>query len=266
MLTRRTPEAHAAVLERFRKLRSGGQFTPPSLEGTIVHPGFDGGGEWGGAAFDPETGLYYFNSNEMANILRLVERPRTRGRSSGRGLYLEHCATCHGEDLAGTPPEFPALTRVGDRYLMWEIMQLTLEGRGRMPAFPKLRGEPLRALAEYLTTGKDAAVSAEPDTRDAWPIELRYTLDGYRKFLDPDGYPAIAPPWGALNAIDLNKGEIAWKVPLGEFPELAAKGHRNTGTENYGGPLVTAGGLLFIGATNHDRKFRAFDKRTGELL
>jgi quinoprotein glucose dehydrogenase len=97
-------------------------------------------------------------------------------------------------------------------------------------------------------------------------MDLNYTTDGYNKFLDPDGYPAIAPPWGTLNAINLDTGEYVWKIPFGEFPELAAKGLKDTGTENYGGGIVTAGGLFFIGATNHDRKFRAYDKRTGKLL
>jgi quinoprotein glucose dehydrogenase len=95
---------------------------------------------------------------------------------------------------------------------------------------------------------------------------MKYHFTGYWKFLDPDGYPAVAPPWGTLSAINLNTGEYAWKIPLGEYPELATQGMKNTGTENYGGPLVTAGGLLFIGATNFDKKFRAFDKKTGALL
>jgi quinoprotein glucose dehydrogenase len=95
---------------------------------------------------------------------------------------------------------------------------------------------------------------------------MKYRFTGYQKFLDPEGYPAVLPPWGTLNAIDLNTGDYAWKIPLGEYPDLAAKGQNNTGTENYGGPIVTAGGLVFIGATNYDRKFRAFDKSTGELL
>jgi glucose dehydrogenase len=98
------------------------------------------------------------------------------------------------------------------------------------------------------------------------PIDLKYTHDGYNKFLDPNGYPAVEPPWGTLNAIDLNTGEYAWTIPFGEFPELVEQGLTDTGSENYGGPIVTAGGLLFIGATNHDRKFRAYDKLTGELL
>ena len=112
-------------------------------------------------------------------------------------------------------------------------------------------------------TGEDKEVRLDgrPPATD-----LKYTMDGYNKFLDPDGYPAIQPPWGTLNAINLNTGDYAWKIPFGEFPELASKGLGNTGTENYGGPLVTAGGVLFIGATNHDRKFHAYDKATGKLL
>jgi quinoprotein glucose dehydrogenase len=89
---------------------------------------------------------------------------------------------------------------------------------------------------------------------------------GYNRFLDPEGYPAIAPPWGTLNAINLNTGEYLWKIPFGEYPELAAAGVRDTGSENYGGPVVTAGGLLFIGASNFDKKFRAYDSSTGALL
>jgi quinoprotein glucose dehydrogenase len=133
-----------------------------------------------------------------------------------------------------------------------------------MPGFHDLPDQAVQAIARYLISREDTAVSVAATRRS--PFEQKYTSDGYNKFLDPDGYPAVEPPWGTLNAIDLNKGEIAWKIPLGEYPELAAKGLRNTGTENYGGPVVTAGGLVFIGASNHDRKFHAFDKTTGKLL
>jgi len=117
----------------------------------------------------------------------------------------------------------------------------------------------------YLMTGEDTAVAA-PTFQTPWPFGLKYTSDGYNKFLDPDGYPAVEPPWGTLNAINLDTGEIAWKIPFGEYPELVAKGIRDTGSENYGGPVVTAGGLVFIGATDRDSKFHAFDKATGKLL
>jgi quinoprotein glucose dehydrogenase len=265
MLTQRTPEAHEAALAQFRKIHSAGQFVPPSFEGTVVFPGFDGGGEWGGAAFDPATGLLYVNANEMAWILRLVERPKTEGRTSGRELYLANCASCHRQDLHGSPPDFPSLVNIGNRYSEPEIRTITREGRGRMPAFEQLSKPEMRALVHFLLTGDDTAVEARVSA-SPWPFGLKYTSDGYNKFLDPDGYPAVEPPWGTLNAINLDTGEIVWKIPFGEFPELVAKGIRNTGSENYGGPVVTAGGLLFIGATDHDRKFHAFDKATGKLL
>jgi quinoprotein glucose dehydrogenase len=265
MLTRRTPEAHQAVLETFRKVRSAGQFVPPSFEGTVVFPGFDGAGEWGGAAFDPATGLLYVNANEMAWILRLVERPKLQGRTSGRELYLASCASCHHADLTGTPPDFPSLVNIGDKLSEDEIHTLVRQGRGRMPAFSQLSREEMSALVHFLLTGEDTSIEAH-FSESPWPFGLKYTMDGYNKFLDPDGYPAVEPPWGTLNAINLDTGEIAWKIPFGEFPELVAKGIRNTGSENYGGPVVTAGGLLFIGATDHDRKFHAFDKAKGKLL
>ncbi|MCC6860301.1 MAG: PQQ-binding-like beta-propeller repeat protein [Bryobacterales bacterium] len=262
MITKRTPEAHRAVLQRFRALHSGGQFTPPGFEGTVIFPGFDGGGEWGGAAFDPESGLLYVNSNEMPWVLRLVERPAPR-KLSGSSLYKANCASCHREDMKGTPPEFPSLTGLRGKYAEPEMAGLIRKGAGRMPGFGNLESAAVAAIARYVLYGEDTAVEGRQAPS---PIDLKYTHDGYNKFLDPDGYPAVEPPWGTLNAIDLNRGEIAWKIPFGEFPELAAKGLRDTGTENYGGPVVTAGGLLFIGATNHDRKFHAYDKATGKLL
>jgi len=142
-----------------------------------------------------------------------------------------------------------------------------------MPGFSRIGGDAIRAIADYILTGKDSpalmAESKPSPPNPPNPMDLKYTMDGYNKFLDPDGYPAIAPPWGTLNAIDLNDlnhGKIVWKIPFGEHPELAAKGMRDTGSENYGGPIVTKNGLLFIGATNYDKKFRVFDKLTGKLL
>lgn len=263
MVTKRTPEAHKAVLERFRKIRSGGQYTPPSFEGTVVFPGFDGAAEWGGAAFDPETGLLYVNSNEMAFVLRLVEKPPAEERPSGSNLYSRHCASCHREDFKGTPPEFPSLVDIGDRLPDSELRGVIARGAGRMPGYGHIGRDAIRALATYVMFGEDTEASVEGAPS---PMDQKYGIDGYNKFLDPEGYPAVEPPWGTLNAINLDTGEITWKIPFGEFPKLAAQGIRNTGTENYGGPVVTAGGLLFIGATNHDSKFHAFDKATGELL
>jgi glucose dehydrogenase len=264
ILTRRTPEVQKAALEKFRTVRSQGQFAPLSLEGTVIFPGTDGGAEWGGAAFDPATGLLYVNSNDVPYILSLVKRPGRQGRLSGRILYGQNCAGCHREDLRGSSPEFPSLVDAGERYTESEIHTLIASGSGRMPGFTHLDAYSISAITRYLLFGEDIHVVTEPESPS--PIELKYTNDGYNKFLDSDGYPAVEPPWGTLNAVNLDTGEIAWKIPFGEYPELVAQGLPATGSENYGGPVVTAGGLVFIGATNHDRKFRAFDKATGSLL
>jgi quinoprotein glucose dehydrogenase len=156
----------------------------------------------------------------------------------------------------------PSLVGLGARRSEDDVRKVIRQGGGRMPGFPTLTEDEVSGLVEYLRTGENPTVEHLSPS----PIDLKYRFTGYKKFLDPDGYPAVAPPWGTLNAIDLNTGEYAWKIPLGEYPELAEKGLRDTGSENYGGPVVTAGGLLFIGATNYDRKFRAFDKSTGRLL
>jgi quinoprotein glucose dehydrogenase len=254
MLTTRTPEAHAAVLERFRQFGSG-MFEPPSERGIIVFPGFDGGAEWGGAAFDPDSALLYVNSNEMPWIVRLIP-------NNDASLYKVNCASCHREDRKGSPSA-PSLEGIGDRRSRDEIAAIVREGTGRMPAFPDMGGRNIADLVEFLVTGRDKG--ADPAVK-ADPSWLRYRIDGETLFRDPDGYPPITPPWGTLNAIDLNAGTIRWRIPFGEYPELAAKGLKNTGSDNYGGPLATAGGVLFIGATNFDRKFHAFDKLTGALL
>ncbi len=258
ILTHRTPGAYAAVAEQFSKYKSGPQFMPPSMEGTMVFPGFDGGAEWGGQAFDPETGLFYVNSNEMAWVLRIVPRPG--GNADGKALYLRNCSSCHRADLAGTPPEFPSLVNIGKKLSTDDLRTVIREGAGRMPAFSKLGRLELRALVNYVATGANEKVAATDQSLN--PV-MPYTTDGYNKFLDPDGYPGISPPWGTLSAVDLNAGTIAWQVPLGEYPKL---GQPDTGSENYGGPIVTASGLVFIAATNFDNKIRAFDKKSGKLL
>src|SRR5579863_6281465 len=260
MLTNRTPEAHAWALERFRKFRSEGQFVPFGVgKDTVIFPGYDGGAEWGGSAVDPQTAILYVNANEMAWTGELA--PDT-GENSPKALYLSQCGVCHGEKMTGSPPAMPSLVGVGDHLSAQQIRATIKNGKGRMPAFANFDDGQLNALIDFLVSGKSKELpSPEPP-----PPDMKYRFTGYHKFLDPDGYPAIAPPWGTLNAINLNTGEYVWKINLGEYPELAAKGLKNTGTENYGGPVVTAGGLVFIGASDFDKKFRAFDKTTGELL
>ena len=267
VVTDRTPKARAAVLETFGKSLSGGQFVPPSTEGTIIFPGFDGGGEWGGAAWDPTSSLLYVNSNEMAWILQMVELSGS-AQPTGRDLYMMHCAACHGPDRKGSSDQsFPSLEGVSSKMTDVQISNQMASGKGFMPSFGFLTEQERIAITEYVVSPDAAATELPRDSLDYGKTFAGspYGHTGYNRFFDPDGYPAVKPPWGTLNAIDLNQGEIVWTVPLGEYDELTAQGIPQTGTENYGGPVVTAGGLLFIGATN-DERFRAFDKDTGEPL
>ena len=259
MLTNRTPAVHEWAVEKFREFRSLGQFIPLTVgKETVVFPGFDGGAEWGGSAFDPETGLLYVNANDVPWTSSLAENV---AGASGKKIYLTNCANCHGDAMLGAPPSIPSLVDLQGKRTVAQITTIVQQGSGRMPSFPNLSATDTAALARFVLSGENKELQSSGEA--SLP---KYRFTGYHKFRDPDGYPAVAPPWGTLNAINLNTGEYAWKVPLGEYPELVAQGLKDTGSENYGGPIVTAGGLVFIAATNYDRKFRAFDKSSGKLL
>ena len=265
-----SPESRAFVLDRLRSVRSGDQFVPPSTAGTVIFPGFDGGGEWGGAAWDAEEGLLYVNGNEMPWILTMVpaDPPEEDPVGLGERIYRRNCVVCHGVDRRGDPlRQVASLRDIAERMERSEATTVLENGKGNMPGFAFLSPREKEAVLDFLY-GREAR--AEPEAapegnrRRAAP-GVPYTHTGYNRFLDPEGYPAAAPPWGTLNAIDLNRGEIRWQVVLGEYEELTRRGIPQTGTENYGGPIVTAGGLVFIGATR-DERFRAFDKTDGRLL
>ena len=255
------------LIAKLRTLRHATPFELPSEEGTILFPGMDGGGEWGGAAWDPETGLLYVNSNEMAwniEMKKQVTAEELAGLSPGEKVYTLNCAACHGAERKGNPASgYPSLVDIGKRQKRPYIASIIAKGKGMMPGFGHLSEAERQALVSFLLNEEKKEVGGSEVATTRFP--LPYKMAGYTKFLDSNGLPAISPPWGQLSAINLHTGEYAWQIPLGEYEELVKRGITNTGCENYGGPVVTAGGVLFIAATR-DGKFRAFDKKTGKLL
>ncbi|MBL49952.1 MAG: quinoprotein glucose dehydrogenase [Roseibacillus sp.] len=257
-----SPSTHQLTLDRIRASPNFGPFPAPSLKETIMFPGYDGGMEWGGGAADPD-GIYYVNINEMPWILQMIETKRADGAGLARGErdYMTNCSACHGINLKGNPQAgFPPLVDIAKRKPRAEVEKITREGAGRMPAYATMPEDKRQAILDYVLNPK-----APPGPEESDKGQPSYAFGGFRRWLDPEGYPAIKPPWGTLNAVDLNTGELKWKVVLGEYAALTKRGIPPTGTENYGGPVVTAGGLLFIGATA-DETFRAFDRDNGKLL
>jgi quinoprotein glucose dehydrogenase len=254
------------LLAQFRGARKG-LFQPFGRDNVILLPGFDGGGEWGGPGIDP-AGILYVNGSNMAWLESMSDAPKESALAlmgPGQRRYTEYCLACHGPERKGLPAgNIPSLVDVGLRLHRDEIVSLIGTGRKMMPGFTTLSAADKEAVAGYLLGDVQAPEHAAAPATGA-PARIPFRFNGYNRWLDSKGYPAIAPPWGTLSAIDLNTGQYLWHVPLGEFKELTAKGFPPTGAENYGGPVVTAGNLLFIAATK-DGMFRAYDKRTGTVL
>lgn len=274
-ITTRTPEAHAYVLDRFVNSRSGTKNIPPSLEGSLYY-GIGGGAEWGGNAADP-NGVMYVNANNMLWWLKMRDAKEQKSGTAltkGATLFNRNCAACHATDgksnAVASTQAYPVLKDVGKRLSRQQIATILETGRGRMPSFQHISKEDRNAIIDFLLeTEKPASndihhvADIKADKEKEFPHAPPYINNGNVQFRDQDNYPAIKPPWGTLNAVNLNTGEYLWKVTLGEYPELTKKGIPPTGTENHGGPVVTAGGLLFIAAT-YDEHLRAFDTKTGK--
>ncbi|MFY8012648.1 MAG: PQQ-binding-like beta-propeller repeat protein [Saprospiraceae bacterium] len=264
-------EERTWVEEKMATLRYGHAFVLPGKTPSLIYPGFDGGGEWGGSAVDPQEDILWVNSNEMPWIMEMkaVKKREVKEETiyaAGKRLFEEQCAVCHGENKKGLGNN-PSLENITSRYNQSALTTLLNSGRRMMPSFKRLPDAEKEAIASYLLAlpnGKQAYVERDKRKETAYD-RVPYKMAGYNKFLTPKGNPAISPPWGSLNAINLKTGKLLWKVPLGEYPELKKKGVPPTGTENYGGPVVTAGGLVFIAGTP-DKMFRAFNKMNGKLV
>ena len=265
-LTTRTPEAHDYAKKIWEQASEGEHFMPLTEAGTFVFPGLDGGGEWGGAAFEPSSGNLIINASEMPWILSLrkADAIGDRNISKGKSIYNAFCLSCHGKDLEGGDMfgAVPSLKNLKERLDEKMVAAILKNGKGAMPSFAFLPDDQVKAISSFLLETADAE-KVEIAKEDTWPYP--YYFNGYTRFQDEEGYPAITPPWGTLNAINLNTGEISWKVTLGEYPELMQAGTEPMGSESYGGPVVSASGLIFIAGTL-DEKFRVFDSSNGDLL
>ena len=286
-LTSYSPGSNDSLLKKFNSMRYEGLFTPPDIRGTLMLPGTRGGSSWGGGAFDPATAVLYVKSNDSPEInhMEKIERETIASTVSvynqGKALYLKYCATCHGRDRNGDEPHTPSLRNIEKKLTKDATLQKILKGSGRMPSFSSILTGREKAIIAFLFETKEARPSqAEADlfeihnnqmsasdfqNQKADSNQLYLNMTPFSHWYDPNGKPAIKPPWGMLSAISLNSGDYQWQIPLGNVPELQQPGESDTGTEGSGGPIVTAGGLVFIGSTR-DKKLRALDKSTGKIL
>ncbi|MBM3824449.1 MAG: pyrroloquinoline quinone-dependent dehydrogenase [Verrucomicrobia bacterium] len=265
-----SPAHRRSVLDQLRTIKPAPLYAPPALERTVVMPQFNGGAEWGGQAFNPDTGYFFVNTSNEAEWMSMTPaRPTTSItlNALGEHLFSTLCSTCHGSTTAlapGTPPP-PSLDGLARRVPKTDTAKLLETGRNQMPSFASLSELERRALVAFLyAEGHDTSLDPKEIKID-WADRIRFVDTGHKDFRDHEGYPVNKRPWGVLSAVNLNQGTIAWQVPLGTYPELEKRGYSPTGTFNIGGPIATAGGLVFIAATR-DERFRAFDQRDGKVL
>jgi len=265
-ITNISQQSHDFIKKIFDSSLHASKFFPPGEKPMLLY-GYSGGAEWGGNAIDSD-GILYQNANNALWKVQMESRlhPEMEFSTAGQGLYISHCSSCHRTDKKGNGAEIPGLLQIGLRLSETEINHIIVDGRRRMPSFSQLSPVERKAIIQYLLTGQSVkAVSKPEQKKNGFPYQPAYHAKIWEKVYDQNRYPAVKPPWGTLSAIDLKTGGYLWQVPLGEYPELTKQGTPLTGTENYGGPIVTDGGLIFIAATR-DEKIRAFDKMTGKAV
>ena len=275
------PAERAKIREEIANANNKGIFTPPSFKDTVEMPGNNGGSNFGEEAIDPTTGFLYVQTKNALSMIKLeAKRPRMEihgtPATQGRVLYIQNCQMCHMAELQGQPPSVPSLVDIVSKIGAAQVRNTVANGAPPMPAFTDLSAKDLDSLIAYLSAPKTADVPPDllaylsaPKSQPAAATDgsdaVRYWT-GYGYLNSSEGLPAARPPWETLTAYDLNKGAIAWQIPLGGVTALEKKGIDDTGSFwSRGGPVVTAGGLIFSG-TKSDSKIRAYDKDTGKEL
>jgi quinoprotein glucose dehydrogenase len=258
--------------------RQEGIYTPPTLGTTMETPGNNGGSNWGSSAIDPETNTFYVVSKDAPSLLHLEAKPPKRvvpgpPENQGLVLYMQYCRSCHQANRKGQPPAIPSLEGVIERAGTQRVRDAIHNGIPPMPAIPDLNDSEIDKINAYLKAPDKANIApdilarilAPPVTTRIAPKGTRYWT-GYGYMNSTEGLPAISPPWSSLTAYDMNKGDIKWKIPLGEVSALAAKGITGTGSFwPRGGGVVTAGGLIIV-PTKSDMTLHVYDKDTGKQI
>lgn len=251
-----------SLINALRNMRTGRQYIPVTEKTTIIYPGTDGGADWGGAGTDPE-GIIYIPSKEIPVYTRLVLNTETAAKEvTGKILYEMNCSSCHGQNREGSGDgTFPSLIGLASRMNSNEISTLIKNGNGLMPSFSSRISDTERVAIIHFLLG-EAQLKVPVKVQNTFGVPFHHTA--LTRWYE-NGYPVSLPPWGTLTAINLNTGNLLWKVPLGIYTSLIKKGMPPTGTDNYGGPLITAGGLVIMAGTR-DQMIRIFSKITGRLL
>jgi quinoprotein glucose dehydrogenase len=279
MVTDISKASHDYIINEISKYSYGDIYHPQHTDGIVQVPGFRGGGEWSGGAFDPTSNIIYIGANDIPNVVQLVElKPEDENEiyklpvlKAGEMVFQKNCSPCHGTDRKGIDP-FPSLLNIAGKMKAQQAFEIIEKGRDKMPSFINLSLPQREAVVAYLFNQRNKKLSRPQKEQqkqkggDTVSSNFKqYKIKGYTQLKDHFGYPGIKPPWGTLNAVNLNTGEYVWKRTLGQYPELINKGIPETGTQLFGGGVVTAGGLIFI-AASRDEKFRAIDKTNGKVL